>query len=112
MFNRNQDELWTGPEWGDDEKMAGGSPIHPSTGSSRECIDMLVHIAGHGVNLLLNVAPDGQGEISDEQSLRLRHPKSAPIKSVTVNGKDWKDFNKECVILKGLTGTVAVTAKY
>ena len=42
----------------------------------------------------------------------LRHPKSAPIKSVTVNGKDWKDFNKECVILKGLTGTVAVTAQY
>ena len=46
--------------------------------------------------------------------LRLRHPKSTPIKSVTVNGKDWKDFNmdKEYIILKGLTGTVAVTAQY
>jgi len=62
--------------------------------------------------------------------LRLRHPKAAPIKSVTVNnpstdstgspqvgsgqGKEWKDFNKdkEYVILKGLTGTVAVTAQY
>jgi hypothetical protein len=46
--------------------------------------------------------------------LRLRHPKSAPIKSVTVNGKEWKDFNKakEVVELKGLTGTVKVTAQY
>jgi hypothetical protein len=46
--------------------------------------------------------------------LRLRHPKAAPIKSVTVNGKEWKGFNKdqEYVILKGLTGTVAVTALY
>lgn len=40
--------------------------------STRACIDMLVRMAGHGVNLLLNVAPDGQGEISAEQSLRMR----------------------------------------
>ena len=48
------------------------------------------------------------------RGLRLRHPKAAPIKSVTVNGKDWNDFNKdkETIELKGLTGTVAVTAKY
>jgi hypothetical protein len=41
-------------------------------------------------------------------------PKSAPIKGVTVGGKDWKDFNKdkETIERKGLTGTVAVTAKY
>jgi hypothetical protein len=46
--------------------------------------------------------------------LRLRHPKSAPIKGVTVNGEEWKDFNKEkeTIELKGLTGTVAVAAKY
>jgi hypothetical protein len=46
--------------------------------------------------------------------LRLRHPKSAPIKSATVNGKEWKDFNpaKETIALKSLTGTVTVTAKY
>jgi hypothetical protein len=46
--------------------------------------------------------------------LRLRHPKSAPIKSVTVNGGEWKDFHKdkETIELRGLTGTVAVTAKY
>jgi hypothetical protein len=46
--------------------------------------------------------------------LRFRHPKSAPLKSVTVNGKDWKAFDKdkETIELKGLTGTVSVTANY
>ena len=36
------------------------------------------------------------------------------IKSVTVNGKEWKDFNaeNETIVLKGLTGAVAVTAQY
>ena len=50
----------------------------------------------------------------NEVRLSLRHPKSAPIKSVTVNGKEWKDFDKdkEYVVLKGLSGTVAVTAHY
>lgn len=49
-----------------------------------------------------------------EVVLRFRHPKSAPIKSVTVNGKPWTEFNKdkETITLKGLTGTVAVTAQY
>jgi hypothetical protein len=49
-----------------------------------------------------------------EVVVRFRHPTTAPIKSVTVNGKEWKDFNKdkEVIILKGLTGTVAVTAQY
>jgi hypothetical protein len=46
--------------------------------------------------------------------LRFRHPKALPIQSVTVNGNDWKHFNKdrETIELQGLTGTVAVTAKY
>ena len=46
--------------------------------------------------------------------LRLRHPKSAPIKSVTVNGKDWKDFDpaKEVVKLHDLQGDVNVTVNY
>jgi hypothetical protein len=49
-----------------------------------------------------------------EVILRFRHPKSAPIKAVTVNGKPWTEFNKdkETITLKGLTGTVAVTAQY
>jgi hypothetical protein len=49
-----------------------------------------------------------------EVILRLRHPKAAPIKSVAVNGQPWTQFNrdKEAVELKGLTGTVAVTAQY
>jgi len=49
-----------------------------------------------------------------EVILRFRHPKAAPIKAVTLNGKPWTDFNqdKETITLKGLAGTVAVTATY
>jgi hypothetical protein len=49
-----------------------------------------------------------------EVVLRFRHPKSAPIKSVTVNGKPWTGFNadKETITLKGLTGRAVVTAQY
>ena len=49
-----------------------------------------------------------------EVVLRFRHPKSASIKSVTVDGKPWTEFNKdkETITLKGLTGNVAVTAQY
>jgi len=49
-----------------------------------------------------------------EVVLRFRHPKSAPIKAVTVNGKPWTEFNKEkeTITLKGLTGTVTVTDQY
>ena len=46
--------------------------------------------------------------------LHLRHPQSAPIKGVTVNGRDWRAFDKdkETIELKGLAGMVTVTAKY
>ena len=46
--------------------------------------------------------------------LRLRHPKTAPIKSVQVNGKAWTQFNKEkeVVELTGMTGKVSVEARY
>jgi hypothetical protein len=47
--------------------------------------------------------------------LRFRHPKAAPIKAVTVNGKPWTEFNKNnetITLLRGLTGTVTVTAQY
>ena len=49
-----------------------------------------------------------------EVVLRFRHRKSTAIKAVTVNGKRWTEFNKdkETIALKGLTGTVAVTAQY
>jgi hypothetical protein len=65
-----------------------------------------------------------------EVVVRLRHPKTAPIKGVTVNGpsapsagsgqagsgeaKPWTEFDKdkETITLKGLTGQVAVTAQY
>ncbi len=46
--------------------------------------------------------------------VRFRHPASAPIKSVTVNGQPWTEFDaaKETVTLKSLSGTVAVKANY
>jgi len=46
--------------------------------------------------------------------LRFRHPKAAPIQGVTVNGREWKGFDreKETITLEDLTGTATVTAKY
>ncbi len=46
--------------------------------------------------------------------LRLRHPKSAPIQRVTVNGKAWKNFDPagETIRLTGVTGKVAVRVNY
>jgi hypothetical protein len=46
--------------------------------------------------------------------LRFRHPKSAPIKSVTVNGNAWAAYNKglETIELKGLNGTATIIANY
>ncbi len=54
------------------------------------------------------------GKVPKEVVLRFRHPKTAPIKAVTVNGKPWTAYNKdkETISLKGLTGTVAVSAQY
>ena len=49
-----------------------------------------------------------------ELLLRFRHPKAAPMKSVSVNGKPWTDFNKdkETISLKGLSGAISVQANY
>ena len=46
--------------------------------------------------------------------LRFRHPESAPIKSVEVNGKPWRDFDpvKEAVKLHDLTGSASVVVDY
>jgi len=46
--------------------------------------------------------------------LRLRHPNAAPIRTVTVNGQPWTDFDaaKEAIRLHGLTGTARVEAVY
>ena len=46
--------------------------------------------------------------------LRFRHPKAAPIKSVTVNGKPWSDFDpaKEIIRLHDVRGSVKVEAVY
>lgn len=46
--------------------------------------------------------------------LRLRHPNTARIKGVTVNGQAWTDFDpaKETIHLYGVQGSVAVVAAY
>ena len=46
--------------------------------------------------------------------LRFRHPKALPMKSVTVNGGDWTDFDpaKEVISLHGVKGTVKVEGHY
>ena len=49
-----------------------------------------------------------------EVLLRLRHPRAATIRSVTVNGKPWRDFDaaKEVVRVAGLQGVVSILARY
>lgn len=49
-----------------------------------------------------------------EVLVRFRHPRTALIKSVTVNGRAWKDFDpdKEVVRLRGMRGAVKVVAEY
>jgi len=46
--------------------------------------------------------------------LRLRHPNGSALKSVTVNGRKWRAFDpsRELIKLKGLTGKIAVEARY
>ncbi len=46
--------------------------------------------------------------------LRLRHPQAAPIKSVTLNGQAWKDFDPagEIIRLTGFGGVLRVEAEY
>ncbi|MBI5383536.1 MAG: hypothetical protein HZA90_02485 [Verrucomicrobia bacterium] len=46
--------------------------------------------------------------------LRLRHPRTAPIRGVTVNGRDYPDFDpaREVVKLHTLTGSVSVEVRY
>ena len=46
--------------------------------------------------------------------VRLRHSQQIPIRSVTVNGKEWQAFHqdKEVIELVGLTGKVVVVASY
>lgn len=46
--------------------------------------------------------------------LRFRHPKHLPMKSVTINGKPWKDFDplKEVISLHDVQGTVKVEGNY
>jgi hypothetical protein len=49
-----------------------------------------------------------------EVLLRLRHPKAMPIKSITVDGKAWTNFDpaKEVVILHGVKDVAIVVASY
>ena len=49
-----------------------------------------------------------------ELLLRLRHPKAVPVRSVTVNGQPWTDFDaaKEAIRLHDIEGTVRLEARY
>lgn len=44
--------------------------------------------------------------------LRLRHPKAAPLRAVTVNGKAWTPLDADTIALNGLTGAISVRAEY
>ena len=46
--------------------------------------------------------------------IRVRHPDGKPMKSVTVNGRSYKDFDpkRECVRLKPRAGTITIRVRY
>ena len=46
--------------------------------------------------------------------LRFRHPKALPMKSVTVNGNPWADFDpvKEVISLHDVMGNIKVESNY
>jgi hypothetical protein len=46
--------------------------------------------------------------------LRFRHPQAKPIKSVTLNGQDWRKFNtdKEAILVTGVQGKATIVANY
>jgi hypothetical protein len=46
--------------------------------------------------------------------LRFRHPQSKPIQSVTLNGQDWPEFDrdKEVIRVTGVQGKATITASY
>lgn len=44
--------------------------------------------------------------------LRLRHPRAVPIKSVTVNGRPWREFDAETVRLHRIRQTAVVAVRY
>ena len=50
----------------------------------------------------------------DAVLLRVRHPYAKPMRAVTVNGSNWTAFDKdkEIIRLRGLTGVVAIEARY
>jgi len=53
-------------------------------------------------------------EAANSVLLRIRHPQGKPMKDVTVNGKEWKDFDaqKEWVKLRGAAGKYDVVVTY
>jgi hypothetical protein len=54
------------------------------------------------------------GKANPSVILRLRHPKTSPLKSLIVNDQLWNDFDaaKETILLHNLKGTVKVEANY
>jgi len=46
--------------------------------------------------------------------LRFRHPQAMPIRSVTLNGQNWQEFNKDkgVILLTGVQGKATVVANY
>ena len=81
--------------------------------------------AGHFGKLAYEIASDlNTGKIRatieiphrnppESMIVRLRHPTSAPIKSVMVNGKEWSIFDrtKETIEITRPVGTVTVVAR-
>lgn len=73
--------------------------------------EIVSDVAGGRINAVLEMP---SRKAPREVLLRLSHPKAAPIRSVAVNGKEWKDFDatRELVRLGNVPAKVTVTASY
>jgi hypothetical protein len=84
-----------------------GAPTHFGT----LAYEIVSDVASGRINAVLEMP---SRKSPKEVLLRLRHPKAAPIRSVAVNGKEWKDFDaaRELVRLSNVPAKVAVTVSY
>jgi hypothetical protein len=72
----------------------------------------IISEADNGTIIAKLQLPDRTSPIS--VLLRLRHPNGAGMKAVEVNGRIWKDFERELELIRlsGLQGTTSVVARY
>jgi hypothetical protein len=75
--------------------------------------EMGYKITSESGEITMNLYPPTRS-VPENISVRFRHPQEKPIKKVTVNGKEWSDFDpaKEIIKLGKVTDKVKIVAVY